>query len=81
VPIKVGFLDQRDLPIAAPFLQLLLTSDRRCYAIKNLEIDQPCKSISFGKTGHSFASVLMCPANQIVGHAYIKRFMSTVCTM
>jgi hypothetical protein len=25
--------------------------------------------------------VLMCPANQIVGHAYIKRFMSTVCTM
>jgi hypothetical protein len=66
-PIRIGFLNQSDLPSPVPFFHLLFARNR-CFDIgMRFEIDKLCDIVSLRESLYEFFSVFIHAANQIVG--------------
>src|SRR5688572_2012216 len=72
VPVRIPFFNQFDLPVAAPFLQVLLTSDGRHHIVAYLEVDQCMNLILLRETIYRVGFVLPDALCEITRHASIK---------
>jgi hypothetical protein len=65
-PFEIIPLDQLNLPIALPFLQLLLAGDRRHGSLIGLDVDQPVNTTLADKFGSASQPVLLEPKAKVI---------------
>src|SRR5207302_412145 len=75
-PVGIVLLDQSDLPIAPPLLDLFLACDGRYRVIIALEPDEPIDTVSGAESSQQLVFMLVHPTDQIIGHAQIQRPVS-----
>ncbi len=72
-PMRIVALDQVDLPLPVPALELLLAEDSGFHAAEHLEPDEAMDGVALGETGDAIGAMLIEPADKIGGHADIER--------
>lgn len=77
-PVRVGFLDELDLPCPFPCLDRFFSTDRRLHRIVQLISDQIMHAVAFGKTFDNVLSMLPDAANQARGNSYVQRRVSSI---
>src|SRR5205085_9696009 len=75
-PVGIVFLNQSDLPIAPPLLDLFFACDCRHRVIIALEPDEPIDAVSGGEASQQLVLMLVHPTDQIIGDAQIQRPVS-----
>jgi hypothetical protein len=78
-PFEIILLDELNLPIALPFLQLLLASNRLNGSFIGLHVDESVYTVladEFGSTSHP---MLFEPETKIIGYADIQGAVPTAC--
>jgi hypothetical protein len=73
IPIRILFIDQSRLPIAPPFLEFFLASDRAYGVIENLKQDQLVDPVSLRESRHDLDLVLMDTSNEVVRYTNVQR--------
>lgn len=71
--MRVVPLEQIDLPIALPLLELFFAAQRRGRSIVRLKPNQPLDLVSFRKAGDELVFVLPNPPRELRSRADIKR--------
>src|SRR3546814_14857148 len=71
-PLRIGALDQPNLPRAGPLLHRLLPLDRPLDLFMGLDIDQAGDAISLGEAGAVALPVFPDAAGDVVGGANVK---------
>ena len=72
-PMRVGRLDQIDLPRSVPVLQLLLAGNRREHVAVHLEPDQPFDAVLVGKPRLRALAVLPQAAFEVGCYTDVQR--------
>src|SRR5690606_36266110 len=67
VPVRVGFLDQFDLPLPAPFLDLLFARDGGAGGVVLLEVDEVVRLVAGRKTLNERLPVDVDSGGQVAG--------------
>src|SRR5450631_3255940 len=75
-PFEVLALDQHDLPVTFPSLQLFLAGDRFFGAVIGLDVDEAVNAIRFDKLGAFAVSMLLQPLPQGIGDPDIQGTMT-----
>jgi hypothetical protein len=78
-PLEIILLDELNLPIALPFLQLLLAGDRLNGSFIGLHVNEPVNTVfadEFGSTSHP---MLFEPETKIIGYADIQGAVPAAC--
>ena len=73
LPVGIGCLDQVDLPLSAPLLQLLLARNSVPHVDVTLRVDQTPNAIAIRVLAASPGSVLVDATAEIVCHANVER--------
>ena len=73
VPVRVRLVDQIDLPLPVPVLELLLSRDRIGHVTEHLKMDEAIDLMAQGETRRRSAAMLPYPARQVGSHADVKR--------
>ncbi len=73
-PSRIAFLNQIDLPLPAPVLELLLTRNGEVHGAEELEMDEAVDAVSAGEPLDGALAVLMKPREKVGSHADIQRF-------
>ena len=73
MPIGVLALDQVDLPVAMPALQLLFAGDGVGHVVEQLESNEPMHTVVTCKAGHEVFTMLPDTADEVRRDANIKR--------
>src|SRR5260370_41908903 len=68
--------DQTNLPVASPFLQLLLTCDRILRRCENFHVDEAMHTVFLHEFRAMTASMLLKPLPKVVGDPDVKRSVS-----
>src|SRR5947208_1514818 len=76
-PMEVLALDQLDLPVALPPLQLLLPTDGFVRTIIGLDINKPVNSMGIDKRGTLATAMLRQPLLQLIRHPDIQSAMAS----
>ena len=79
VPFRILRLDQLDLPISLPLLELFLARNCGDRIVVDFEPDQLVDSISLREAGNRLALVLVHAANDVVRYAEVERSVSVAC--
>ena len=79
LPVRVGLLDQIDLPLSMPVLELLFARDRGDHVTMHLKPDQPFDTMPLGKPRQRAFAVLPKPGHKIGRHANVKRTARLAC--
>jgi len=72
-PIWIALLDQRDLPLALPVLDLLFPVDRRFHGGCRFELDKQMYRVAVREAFDQPILVLMDASYQVAGHACVQR--------
>lgn len=72
-PAGVGPLDQRELPVAPPFLERFLALDGCARAFSAFEPDKPLYAVSTGKSGPGVGPMFVDAAHKVVRYADVER--------
>ena len=72
-PLRVRRLDQLDLPLALPILDLLLTRDRGVHRPGEFEPDERLHAIAVGEAAETAVAVLADALDQVRGDAGVER--------
>ena len=75
LPERISGLDQRNLPVASPRLQLLLARDCTGHVVRHLEMDQALHAMALGETFDLSRAMLLEPRHQIARNADVQRAM------
>ena len=70
--MRVMLLNQVQLPVAMPALQLLLSQDRSFHSPRLLEMDEPHYTIARRETGHTPTAMLVQTRDQLGRNANIE---------
>lgn len=73
MPIGVFALDQIDLPLAVPSLQLLFTCNGEQHFSEHFIADEMDDTVAAGEAGNAASTVFVEPAHKIGGHTNIQR--------
>jgi hypothetical protein len=76
-PLGIRLVDEVDLPLPMPTLQLLLTQDRSLHVCEQFEADKPVNFVLRRKSRRRAFAVLPNPTEQIRSNAGIKRPVMT----
>ena len=68
-PLRVFGVDQTDLPLSVPALELLLAQDRPLHVAEHLEVHEPVNLVSGREPGKQTFAVLDQPLQQVRGNA------------
>ena len=66
-PVQIMLFDQTNLPVASPFLQLLLTCDRILRRCENFHVDEAMHTVFLHEFRAVTASMLLKPFPKVVG--------------
>ena len=77
VPITIRLIDQIDLPLSPPVLELLFAGNRIHHVAKHLEMDEAIDPVTRGKSRRRIIAMLPQPAQQIRCDANIQRAIVT----
>lgn len=77
VPMGIVLLDQIDLPVAPPSLELLFEGDRLGDLSEFQPSDQTIHAVALGETGDILAFMLSGSSDEIVRHADIERAVAS----
>ena len=72
-PFRVRRLDQLDLPLALPILDLLLARDRGVHRSGEFESDERLHAIAVGEAAETAVAVLTDALDQVRGDAGVER--------
>src|SRR5262245_23902799 len=72
-PGRVCFLNQLDLPVANPVLDVLFSLNGQPWIVVLLEVHQSVNAIFLRKAGDDVALVFMDPTNEVVRNAGVER--------
>src|SRR5262249_6415775 len=72
-PDGIVLLDQSYLPVAIPFLDLLLARDSGADVAVSFVPDKDVDAVFLREAAHQIVLVLPCAAKHIVGHTGVKR--------
>ena len=72
-PMRVVHVDQVDLPLPMPALQLLLAQDRRFHLAEQFIVDQAVDSVARGETRQCIVAVLPQSSDEVGGNADVDR--------
>src|SRR5439155_10807699 len=78
-PFAIVALDQFELPLAAPFLDLLLPQNGIRHRLMELQVDQQVDAVFLSEAGDSPGSVLPHSASDVARHADIERAVPLTC--
>ena len=73
LPVRVGLLDQVDLPLSVPVLELLFARDRGDHVAVHFKPDQPLDAVPFCKPRHGTFAVLPKPGQKVGRDANVER--------
>jgi len=73
VPIRVGLLDQSDLPGSIPALETLFPANCSFNVHMRLEINKAMNCILLCETAHCLRTMFIDATHKIVGHTDIER--------
>ena len=73
LPLRIRFLDERDLLFAPPPLQLLLATDRLYHLAVGLVVQKPVNIMLFGKSRKGMVLMLPEAEGQVAGNANVQR--------
>ena len=71
-PCRVQFLDQPELPLAIPFLQLALPSAGVLDVLMRLKPDEDGAAVRFGEARYEAVAVMVSADGQIAGHTQVQ---------
>src|SRR5688572_18421416 len=72
-PLRILGLDQIDLPLPPPVLELLLTLDRPLHVAEHLEMNEAMDTVTRGEAGKRFLPVLPQPLHQVRRDTDVQR--------
>ena len=72
-PVRVGLLDQVDLPLSVPVLELLFARDRGDHVAVHFKPDQPLDVVPFCKPRIGTFAVLPKPGHKVGRNANVER--------
>ena len=72
-PMRIGLLDQAELPQAFPLLELLLTADRVTDVMERFVEDQPVHAMPPREARAQRGPVATDPLHQVAGDADVER--------
>ena len=72
-PLRVFALDQIDLPLAVPALELLFPHNGTFHFAEQLIADEALDLVAAGEAGDDAVPMLPKPAEQVAGHANVER--------
>ena len=72
-PLGIGAIDQVDLPLPAPVLELLLARDRMVHIAEHLEVDEAIDGVAGGETRRRAITVLPDALYQVRGDTDVQR--------
>ena len=78
-PLRVVLLDQVDLPLTVPALQLLFARDGGVHIAEHLEADEAEDAIARREAGDFPFAVLIEPCEKVRGYSNIERAVSLAC--
>ena len=73
IPLRIERLDQRDLLLSPPALDLLLPLDCITRAAEVLEVHKPLDAIPLRESGHQPLAMLRDAPGKVVRHADVQR--------
>ena len=73
VPLRIVLLDQVELPVAVPVLQLLLAGDRAGHVLEHLEPDETVDGMALRETWNGAGSVLVQALERVTRHTDVER--------
>ena len=73
LPMRVGLLDQVDLPLSVPVLELLFSRDRGDHVTVHFKPGQPLDAMLLCKPRHGAFAVLPKPSNKVGCDANVER--------
>ena len=73
LPVRVGLLDQVDLPLSVPVLELLFARDRSDHIAVHFKPDQPLDAVPLGKSRQDAFAVLPKPGHKVGRDANVER--------
>jgi hypothetical protein len=71
--MRIVALDQIDLPLAVPALELLLAQDGGLHAAEHLEPDEAMDGVTPGETGNAIGAMLVKSAYKVGRYADVER--------
>ncbi len=72
-PVRIGFLDQCDLPVAAPALDAFLAQDGVVDVAVLFEPNEDVHAVLAGESGQPLFAMIVCPEDEVVGDAGVER--------
>ena len=72
-PVRVGLLNQVDLPSSVPVLKLLFARDRGGHVAVHFKPDQPSDAVPLCKSRHGTFAVLPKPGHKVGRNANVER--------
>ncbi len=72
-PMRVALVDEIDLPLPMPVLELLFTHDCRFHLAKQLEVDEAVHSVTRCEPRERIITMLPHSRNKVGRHANVKR--------
>jgi hypothetical protein len=72
-PMWILLLDQRNLPLAFPSLELLFSGDRRFHRSCHLEMDEPHDAVPAREAAHHLVAVLPDTSREVGCNTDVKR--------
>ena len=72
-PVRIVLIDQIDLPLPMPALQLLLAQDRRFHCAAQFEVNERVNGVLRSETGERVVAMLPNPAQQIRRNPDVNR--------
>jgi hypothetical protein len=79
--MRIGFLDQFDLPRTRPFLEPLFALDSKFDLIELFEVHEPMHAVSSAESVDGVGPVLVNAADKIVGYADVERAPTSLARM
>ena len=71
--MRIVALDQVDLPLPVPALELLFSQYRAFHVSEHLEAYEPIDCVAAGESRHAAGTMLVQTAKQVGCDAYVKR--------
>ncbi|MGF7171726.1 hypothetical protein FHS91_003427 [Sphingobium xanthum] len=78
-PFRIVTLNQVDLPLPVPALELFLAQDRTFHGAEEFVADEMVNAMSAREAGDRAGTVLVKPANKVRCNADIQRSMARAC--
>ena len=78
-PFGVLAVDQVDLPLPPPVLELLLAGDRVNHLVEHLEVDEAMDPVARGETGQGVVPMLPQAPHQVGRNSDVQRAVMSAC--